>query len=498
MTQLSAVDSAFVHLESVSPWNGGVVMVYDRSTAPIEVTFQGLLHHFQERLHLVDALRIKLVRVPGNLDRPYWAEDPDIDLEYHMNHLALPPPGDWRAFCLLVSRLIARPLDMNRPLWELYMIDGMNDVEYCPQDAFAVVIKAHHAVLDGGAYRAIMGILHSSEPTSRPVPPADNVSCIGPIPSSISLLARAGLHALQAPVVTARTLTKAGPGLVRVALRQMGRRFGGNLTPGPVMARASRFAGRVGPHRAWGACFLDFSDTKLIRDTVEGATVTDVGASIVGGALRTYLGERDELPTEPMNAAVVVGLRAEADRELRFGTEQGSSVGNKLSAMFASLATDVEDPIERLAAVRASTSGSKEGLGRLGATAPTALLELVPESVLSSLAGAIGAVRGGLLGNLPMSTAVTGMPGPPGPHYLCGAKLVHLCGFGPVTDGMLLMNIIVGYQDELGLFFTADRDALPDPGHYEDCLRQAFEDLRKAAISRQPGKSARKQPKGTS
>jgi len=105
-------------------------------------------------------------------------------------------------------------------------------------------------------------------------------------------------------------------------------------------------------------------------------------------------------------------------------------------------------------------------------------------------------VPGGLLGNLPMSTAITGLPGPPGPHYLCGAKLIHLCGFGPVSDGMLLMNIVVGYQDELGLFFTADRDALPDPWHYEECIRQAFDDLRKAARSRQRVQSARKEPKG--
>lgn len=499
MSQLSVVDSAFVHLETISPWNGGVVLIYDRSTAPGEVTFEDLLEYFGQRLHLVDALRIKLARVPGNLDRPYWAEDPGIDLEYHMSHLALPPPGDWRAFCQLVSRLIARPLDMTRPLWELYMIDGLQDVEHCPENAFAVVLKAHHAVLDGGAYRAIMGILHSDQRDPTPAPRADNPGRIGSGPSPIGLLARAGLHALQAPVVAARTLSKAGPGVGRMALSQIGRRLGGGkATPGPATARPKRFAGRVGPHRSWGACFFDFADTKVIRDAVEGATVTDLGASVVAGALRLYLTDHDELPAESMKAAVLVGLRAEADRDLRFGTEQSSNVGNKLTAMFASLATNVDDPIERLAAVRASTSGAKEGLGRVGATAPTALLELIPESVLAPLAGVIGAVPGGLMGNLPMSTAITGMPGPPGPHYLCGAKLVHLCGFGPVTDGMLLMNIIVGYQDEFGLFFTADRDALPDPWHYEDCLRQAYEDLHKAALSRRPVRSVGKGPKGNS
>src|ERR1039458_5325416 len=115
MIRLSAQDATVFHLERPNaPWNGGVVMVYDRATAPGAVSFENVLDHFRERLHLIDALRMKVARVPGNLDRPYWVEDPSIDLEYHMSNIALPPPGDWRQFCLQVSRLIARPLDLTR------------------------------------------------------------------------------------------------------------------------------------------------------------------------------------------------------------------------------------------------------------------------------------------------------------------------------------------------------------------------------------------------
>jgi len=487
MIQLSVVDSTFVHLEKISPWNGGVVLVYDRASAPGGVTFQDVLEHFRQRLHLVDALRLKLVRVPGDLDRPYWVEDPDIDLEYHMSHLALPPPGDWREFCRLVARLIARPLDLRRPLWELYMIDGLDAVENFPKDSFAVVLKAHHSVLDGQAYRAIMGVLHNTDPHDESIPPPpDNAGRVESQPSPINLLARAGLHAAVAPLQAARALTKAGPGLGRVTWSQLRRRLAPHAETGPDQPptpKTPRFDGRVGPHRSWGACFFDLGDVAPIRKAVEGATVTDVAASVFGGALRSYLGELGELPGEAIKSAVVVGTRAEADRTMPFGTEPPSAVGNQLSAMFASLATDVEDPVERLAAVRASTRGSKEGLTRLGAHSPTDLLELVPETVLTAATLVIGALPGGLIGALPMSTAITGLPGPPGPHYLCGARLIHLCGFGPVTDGMRLMNIVAGYQDELGLFFTADRDALPDPWHYEEFIRQAFDDLRQAVSS---------------
>jgi diacylglycerol O-acyltransferase / wax synthase len=498
MIQLSVVDSAFVHLEKISPWNGGMVMVYDRATAPGDVRFQDVLEHFRQRLHLIDALRLKLLRVPGDLDRPYWVEDPDIDLEYHMSHLALPAPGDWREFCLLVSRLIARPLDMTRPLWELYMIDGLDAVEHFPKDSFAVVLKAHHSALDGQAYRAIMGILNSPDPAEAAPPPPDKARRVEPEPSPINLLVRAGVHAAAAPLVATRALTQAGPGLGRVTWSQLRRRLVGNSEPGPRTPQTPRFDGRVGPHRAWGACFFDLADVKPIRDAVEGATVTDVAASVFGGALRAYLGELGELPTEPIKSAVVVGTRAESDRTMPFGTEPPSALGNQLSAMFASLATDIEDPIERLAAVHASTRGSKEGLARLGARSPIDLLELVPETMLTPVTGVIAALPGGLMGALPMSTAITGLPGPPGPLYLCGAKLIHLGGFGPVTDGMRLMNIVVGYEGELGLYFTADRDALPDPERYEQCIRDAFNSLRDAARPHQPVRSARKHPKGTS
>ncbi len=497
MIQLSVVDSAFVHLEKISPWNGGMVMVYDRATAPGEVSFDDVLEHVGQRLHLIDALRLKLARVPGELDRPYWVEAPDIDLEYHMSHLALPRPGDWREFCLLVSRLIARPLDMTRPLWELYMIDGLDAVEHFPKNSFAVVLKGHHSVLDGQAYRAIMGTLNSPDAAEAPPPPPDKARRVESEPSPINLLARAGIHAAAAPLVAARRLTQAGPGLGRVTWSQLRKRLASHTEPGPRTPQTPRFDGRVGPRRAWGACFFDLADTKPIRDAVEGATVTDVAASVFGGALRAYLGELGELPPEPIKSAVVVGTRVESDVAMPFGTEQPSAVGNQLSAMFASLATDVEDPIERLAAVHASTSGSKEGLARLGARSPIDLLELVPETMLTPVTGVIAALPGGLLGVLPMSTAITGLPGPPGPLYLCGAKLIHLGGFGPVSDGMRLMNIVVGYEGELGLFFTADRDALPDPWHYEQCIRDAFNSLRDAARSHQPVRSVRKHPKGT-
>jgi len=479
MIQLSVQDSAFLAMEKPhTPWNGGVVFVYDGATAARTVRFQDVLQHFQERVHLVDVLRLKLARVPGNLTRPYWVEERHLDLEYHMRNIALPPPGDWRQFCLQVARLIARPLDLTRPPWELYMIEGLDAIDRFSKGSFALVLKVHHAALDGRAFLAIMGILHSLDPKVAAPPPPDKSQEVEFEPSSVDLLLRAGVRAVQAPLENARILGSALPGLVKSMLPASSP----DAEP-PTRTPETRFNGPVGSHRSWGACFLDLADTKPIRKAVEGATVNDIAAAVFGGALRTYLGELGELPTETLKTAIMIDVRTSDDRQ---------GLGNQLSGMFASLATDIEDPLERLAAVRASTLSAKSSSAKVGARDVAGLLELIPEASIAMTMRLILAAgnrsRRGLFSLF--NTAVTGMAGPPKPLYLAGAKLTHLVGFGPVTDGLGLINIQMSYNGEFVLTFTADRDLMPDPQRYEECIYEAFDELRRAARPRRKRKRA--------
>jgi diacylglycerol O-acyltransferase len=499
--ELSAQDATFLAMDRPnSPWNGGIVLVYDRETDHGAVTFQDVVDHFQARLHLVDVLRLKLMRTPGNLARPFWVEDENLDLEYHMRNIALPPPGDWRQFCMQVSRLIARPLDLARPPWELYMIEGLDAIERFSKGSFALVLKVHHAALDGRAFLAIMGVLHSLDPRAAPPPAPEKPVETDVAPSSLELLVRAGVKAVRMPMAASRTLSSAWPGLREVALPALWRKLRGGAES-VAGTPETRFNGTIGPHRSWGACFFSLADTKPMRQAVEGATVHDIAVSVFGGALRAYLGERGELPTDPMRAGIVIDVRSASDR---------AALGNQLSGMFASLATDVEDPLERLASVRASTLAAKNTSAKMGARDVAGLLDLLPEAIISPAVQLVLAAgnRGGRGLFARFNTAVTGMAGPPAPLYLGGAKMTHVIGFGPLVDGLGLINIQMSYNGEFVLTFTADRNAMPDPQRYEECIYHAFEKLRQAALqapvsaisakaaaaAREPGaKRARKQ-----
>src|SRR5438067_7962319 len=151
MQQLSGLDASFLYFETPNaPMHVGGISIYDQSTAPNgAVTFKGILENSEKRLHLVRAFRQRIVRVPFDLDHPYWVEDQDFDLEYHVRHIALPKPGDWRQLCIQVARLHSRILDASRPLWEVYVIEGLDNVEGVPPGSFAVMQKTHHAAVDG-------------------------------------------------------------------------------------------------------------------------------------------------------------------------------------------------------------------------------------------------------------------------------------------------------------------------------------------------------------
>ena len=172
MQQLSGMDASFVYLETPSaPMHVAGLSIYDPSTAPGgKVTFKGILANFQERIHLARTFRQKMVQVPMNLDHPYWVEDKDFDLEFHVRHIALPKPGDWRQLCILAARLHSRMLDLSRPLWETYVIEGLDNVEGVPPGSFALLQKTHHAAIDGMSGMEMTSAIHDLTPT--PEPPA--------------------------------------------------------------------------------------------------------------------------------------------------------------------------------------------------------------------------------------------------------------------------------------------------------------------------------------
>ena len=463
MQQLSGQDASFIYSERPhAPTHITSISVYDPSTAPGgAVTFKGILAHLEARLHLARAFRQKVVRVPLDLDHPYWVEDSEFDLEYHVRHIALPRPGDWRQFCIQAARLHARPLDLSKPLWELYVIEGLDNVEGVPAGAFAFVLKIHHAAVDGKSGVEMITAIHSQTPEVVDPPPPDTPWRPEPDPSPLVLYGRATVNAMRMPVRTVRLAARLTPGVGRAVGVARSREGAAALAPG------TRFSGPVTAHRVLDARTFPFAALRPIRDAVPGATVNDVALAVIGGGLRSYLDFHGELPSVALRAMTPVSVRTEAER---------SNLGNQVSAMLVSLATDIADPVERLAAVHLSTSGSKEITEAIGARNLTELSQLAP-GLLIGLGTRLSARFARRSGSGIVNTVVTNVPGPREPLYFAGAQSVLTFGAGPVVDGMGLINIVGSYDQQFVLSFTACREMMPDPARYADFLQNSFDDL---------------------
>ena len=471
MHQLSGLDASFLYGETpTTPMHVGGLQIYDPSTAPTgEVTFERILAYVQSHLHLVRTFREKLVEVPMNLDHPYWVDDGDFDLEFHVRELALPRPGTWEQLCIQTARLMSRPLDLSRPLWEIYVVRGIDDVKGVPDGSFGLVSKVHHAAIDGVSGMEMTATLNKLDPSDEPDPPAE--PWVGERePQPIELINRAALNSITQPMHMARVVGRTVPAVGKVAQGIRQRR----MTPPPLPGRVprTRFNGQVDAHRVFDAVRFPFATFKTIRQAVPGCTVNDAVLTIVGGALRRFLDDHGELPDASLIAMAPISIRKPG---------QSGTQGNQVAMMLVSLGTDVAKPVDRLAAVYESTSNSKEVTQAIGASTLADYSQFIPSTV-AGLAARLY-TRTGLANrhNPIFTTTVTNVPGPQVPLYFCGAEMVGYYGLGPLVSGMGLIHPVLSYNGHLSIAFTSCRTMLPDPAAYAACLQQSFDDLVRAA-----------------
>ena len=354
MKQLSGPDAMFLHTELKGfPMLIGGVSIYDQSTAPGGVVrFKDILAMFESRLDRSPIFRRKLAEVPFNLDQPYWVDDPKFDLEFHVRHIGLPKPGDWRQLCILVARLQARPLDRGRPLWEAYVIEGLNDVEGVPPGSFALYLKVHHAAIDGASGVQFFSAFNDISPNPEPgVPPEEWQP--EAVPSNAQLMRKAYVNSLRKPF----QMLRMGRGMLSSRKRiKEGLELGDLQDLGDVPA--TRFNGKLSAHRVVGATKFDFEAIRTIKNTVNGATVNDVVLAIVSGAMRKYLMAKDELPESSLVTGCPVNLRDESEKDVE---------GNMVGMMTTRLCTDIADPQERLRRVHEEAVNAKAYLAAQGA-----------------------------------------------------------------------------------------------------------------------------------
>lgn len=468
LEQLNGQDATFLYLESARmPMHIGSINIYDPQTAPGgAVRFKQILDLIESRLHLARAFRQRLVEVPLALDYPYWIQDPDFDLEFHVRHIALPKPGDWRQLCIQAARLHSRRLDVSRPLWEFYIIEGLDNVAGLPEGCYALLAKIHHSAIDGATGAEITAALHDLGPEGT-VTPADRPWVAEQPPNPLELLVRTYGNNIRKPFQLMKVLSQAVP-----VFADTRRRLQRHELKSAGEVPKTIFNARVSAHRVFEGRDFDLADIKTIRKALPGATINDVVLAICGGAIRRYLIAHDVLPAASLVAMAPVNVRVE--------NEKGSG-GNQVSALAVAIRTDIPEAMERLAAVHAHTRDAKELSGAYGARLMTDINKHIPAATLA-LAGRLVTQMG--VGNLisPLfNCVITNVPGPQVPLYMNGARLVTQYGLGPVGDSIGLFMPVLSYNGRLTISFTSCREIMPDPERFAACIEESFADTLSSA-----------------
>lgn len=479
MQQLTGLDASFLYLETPNaPMHISGLYIYTQETAPEgKVRFKQIIESITSRIQRLPTLSRRLKTVPLGLDHPYWVDDGHFDPEFHIRHVALPAPGDWRQLCILISRLHARPLDRARPLWEIYVIEGLDRVEGYPKGSFAVFSKMHHAAVDGASGMEVTAAIHDLDPNPHPV--HDDGWREGEHePSNLSLLMKAQKNSLRQPLRFISVARNTVPGFARLFM-QLRR---GELERVGKVPR-TRFNDTVSAYRVFTAVSLPLDDIKAIKNAVEGATVNDVAISIVGGALRRYLDAHGELPEDSLVAMAPINVR---------DTREKGSGGNVVSAMSVKVRSDVEDDRERLLAVHEGTASAKAYANAVGAKTMTDYSQFIP-STLTAQAARL-ASRWHLVNQISpiYNCVITNVPGPQVPLYLAGARMLSNFGTGPVADGLGLFHVISSYCGEFSISATSCREIMDDPAFYRECLQESFDALKAATVKPARKRAARK------
>ncbi len=472
MQQLTGLDASFLYLEtSNSPMHVGGLAIYDPRTASGgKVGFKQIMANVAARASRVPAMNNVLVEVPMRLDHPYWKSDGLFDPEFHIRHIALPKPGDWRQLCIQVARLHARPLDRSRPLWEFYIIEGLDNIEGFPKGCFALVSKMHHAAIDGASGVEVMGAIHDLS-SEYPEQSSENVAKER-TPSYGRLLWQTQLNNIKTPARIFEVAKNTIPGVAK-AVTGLAR---GRLSRVTDIPR-TRFNTNISPHRVFEAVEMRLSSIKAIKDAVgNGTTINDVAITICGGGLRKYLESKNELPQRSLAAMAPINVRT---------VDQQGTAGNQVSQMTVSIGSDIADPLERLSRVNEGTARAKQLTSAVGAKAMTDYSQFIPSTLAASAAKVYS--RLGLANRVKpfYNCVITNVPGPQVPLYFTGARLMSNFALGPPIDGMGLFHGIMSYCGNFNIGVSACREMMPDPAFYAQCLREAYEELYEVTVGAQ-------------
>ncbi|HEX6658966.1 MAG TPA: wax ester/triacylglycerol synthase family O-acyltransferase [Ilumatobacter sp.] len=490
MKQLGGMDAAFLSMESGSMYGHVSSMtVFEPQPgtggAGLEITKRAIL----SRIDQLEPYRRRLVTVPFGLDIPYWIEDPEFDIDYHVRHHAVPPPGTPQQLGDVVSRIISRPLDRRRPLWELYVIEGVENGKYIAQ-----LNKIHHATIDGAAGVLLLGALLDEDPRSVPADAPTEGWPVEQLPSAVEMLSltareyirrpekviRLGIHAVRSMAATTHNpgLAVLGEALARPLPGPLGRALRSRLRgdrsreddlPKLPLLSAPRtpFNATIGPHRRFAYTTVSLDDARQIRRAF-GVTFNDVVMAMCAATLRKYLQLHDALPTEPLVAMVPISVRKADEPDL---------FRNRVSALTCELATDEADPVKRLMRISRRMSEAKERFDPVSADALQDFAQFAPPAVAGQAMRLLSRLRIADRVNSPVNVVISNVPGPNHPLYSAGAELKHFYPVSTISDGIGLNLTVQSYNGQLDFGFVGDRDLVPDLWTLVELLHESMNEL---------------------
>ncbi len=462
MERLSGLDATFLYLETpAGHMHVAMTAIYDASTMEGGYSFDKIKATIEERLPLVPPFRRRLVEVPFKFHHPVWIEDPDFDLDDHVHRVICPAPGGRRELAQIAGQIASVPLDRTRPLWDAWVIEGLK------HDRFGFVIKVHHSAVDGAAGAEIMTELFDLSTEGReidadPVPPEH-------VPSDLELLSHAAMSKAR--------LYGDAFGLIGRTARSVNNLVTGIRNPSrshgavPLTAPRTPFNASITPDRSVAFARVPLDEVKAVKEAL-GVKVNDVVLAICSGTLRKYLEGIDALPDEPLIAVCPVSVRTEDQRNVQ---------GNRVSAIFTSLATDVDDPLERIQTIATSTVGAKEDHNAIGALTLTDWAEWAAPRTFGLAARLYSSMNLANSHRPIHNLVISNVPGPPFPLYMSSAEMVAAYPMGPIMDGAGLNITVMSYRDSVDIGFLGCTDLVPDIWDLADAVGQAFAEIKTAA-----------------
>jgi diacylglycerol O-acyltransferase / wax synthase len=440
LDRLTPIDASFLHQEGRHSHMhiGGLTIV--EGPPP---TMEELLEQIRRRLHLVPRYRHKLAYTAIDSGRPVWIDDPSFNLEYHLRHTALPSPGGWEQLCSLTARIFSQQLDRSKPLWEMWLIEGLED------DRFALITKTHHSLIDGIAGVDLATVLFDLSPDPPPLRHSGRAWKPHSEPGAAELVAAGARGAIRTGFALAEGALDAlahperALGRAREAAEGIGEIIWAGLNPAPE----TPLNVEIGPHRRFYGIACQLEDFKIVKDAF-GGTVNDVVLAVVTGALRTFLisrGRRTE-GTE-LRALVPVSVRAEGEHD----------GGNRIVVMRGPLPVYIADPVQRLRFVSQAMNGLKESKQALGAEVIAGAQNFAPPTMLAQASRLNFSTR---LFNL----IVTNVPGPQFPLYVLGREMLQVFPVAFLPENHALAIAIMSYNGHMNFGLLGDFDALPDIG----------------------------------